>query len=859
MATWDARDEHEQILQACRALFSADQVTELRILGLGNNGKRHGASGWFNDHDTLATVAANFDTRARPEGLYVTLNPVHQGCLARSANAVQEYCKTTTSDRDIIRRHWLPVDIDPVRPAGIPSTADELNAARTVARDVYSWLTVEQHWPAGIRALSGNGWHLLFRVDLPNDDVSAKLIQRCLQALSERFSNDAAKVDTSNWNASRIFKLYGTVARKGGELADRPHRQSRLLPTDGRVPVFAEIKAVSTDQLQALADQSAGSTAAVPSAAAGRPPRHRAARGNTQPINESPEALAAYLAEHGIAIRKIAASASGALLYPECCPFSSSHGTGSDTAIKLCADGRILFECKHDSCQQHRWADLRNLIDPDHGARVEARVEATAQRTSRVAAAAESGAPVLDRDSPLEIAREFATRAPGRFVRHAGRFYEYTGRHYTHRSDEQVKTRLYEFLDGSIDDEGNPFRPKRRNVGDAIDALTAVTQAPFTAAPPCWLEPQLDDRPCSRLISVANGILDVDTLDVTPATDRMFSTWSIDVRYSRTETMAPAWRSFLAALWPGDQESIDTLQEWFGYVLAGGTSLHKILLFVGPKRSGKGTIGRVLRSLLGECNVAAPTLASLQTNFGLQSLVDRPLAIIGDARLSGRADQPAIVERLLTISGEDAVDIDRKYHAQITVQLPTRFMLLTNELPRLSDPSGAMASRFVVLVLHNSWIGQEDTTLFDKLKIELPAILNWALDGWVRLRSRGHFVQPASSTAAAEELEDLSSPIGSFLKQCCTVDPKRNVECGRLYRAWVAWCRSEGRDKPGTRQSFGRDLRSAVSGLWISQPRVEDGRLRFYEGVGLDVELDGTQWHANGTQTDFSDYDHNLI
>lgn len=856
----------DMILQACRALFPVGQVVELRILGLGSAGdRRHGASGWFDDHATLATVAANFDTRAHPEGMYVTLNAVHPGCLARSPNAVQEYCKTTTSDRDIIRRTWLPIDIDPVRPAGIPSSDTELTAARDVAREVYHWLTESLGFPAGIRALSGNGLHLLFRIDLPNDDASAKLIQRCLQALNERLGTDAAKVDTSNWNASRIFKLYGTVARKGGELPDRPHRQSRLLLTNGKIPVFEEVQVVPANQLEALAAMAgADSVATAADAAGSRAPAgqkrsSRSSSGSSQSINASPEALSTYLQQHGIAIRKVAASSSGALLYPEHCPFSSDHGTGTDTAIKLCADGRILFECKHDSCQSHKWSDLRNLIDPDHANKIEARTEAKAQKTARVAAAADSGAPVLDRDEPLGVAREFAARAPGRLVRHAGRFYEYTGRHYTHRTDEQVKTRLYEFLDGAVDDEGNPFRPKRRNVGDALDALTAVTQAPFTAAPPCWLEPQPDDRQPSRLIPVANGILDVDDLTVIPPTPRLFSTWSIDMPYSRDAVTAPAWKSFLAALWPGDQESIDCLQEWFGYVLAGGTSLHKILLFVGPKRSGKGTVGRVLRALLGDCNVAAPTLASLQTNFGMQSLVDRPLAIIGDARLSGRADQPAIVERLLTVSGEDAVDIDRKHHAPITVQLPTRFMLLTNELPRLSDPSGAMASRFIVLVLHNSWIGQEDTTLFEKLKVELPSILNWALEGWVRLRTRGHFVQPASSIAAVEELEDLGSPIGSFIKQCCTIDPNRNVECGRLYRAWSAWCRSEGRDRPGTRQSFGRDLRSAVSGLWISQPRAEDGRERFYEGIGLDVALDGTQWHAIGTHNDLLDYDHNHL
>src|SRR5690606_15098931 len=91
-----------------------------------------------------------------------------------------------------------------------------------------------------------------------------------------------------------------------------------------------------------------------------------------------------------------------------------------------------------------------------------------------------------------------------------------------------------------------------------------------------------------------------------------------------------AWQSFLRSCWPDDPESIVCLQQWFGYVLSGWTHLHKILLVHGTRRSGKGTIARVLTSLLGAGNVTGPTLASFGTNFGMSDLIRRPLAIIGD-------------------------------------------------------------------------------------------------------------------------------------------------------------------------------------------------------------------------------------
>ena len=132
--------------------------------------------------------------------------------------------------------------------------------------------------------------------------------------------------------------------------------------------------------------------------------------------------------------------------------------------------------------------------------------------------------------------------------------------------------------------------------------------------------------------------------------------------------------AFLTQLWDDDTATIGTLQEMLGHLLAGDTSQQKMFLLVGPKRGGKGTIGRVLTGLLGAHQVGAPTLASLSTNFGLQPLIGKPLALISDARLSTKADSKIVVERLLSISGEDSLTIDRKYKEPWTGRLPTRFL-----------------------------------------------------------------------------------------------------------------------------------------------------------------------------------------
>jgi len=305
------------------------------------------------------------------------------------------------------------------------------------------------------------------------------------------------------------------------------------------------------------------------------------------------------------------------------------------------------------------------------------------------------------------------------------------------------------------------------------------------------------------------------------------------------------WLSFLNQLWPGDAQSIALLQEWFGYCLTLNTSQQKMLLITGPKRSGKGTIGRVLSQLVGQANVCGPTTTSLAGTFGLQPLIGKSLAVVSDARFHG--DNIAIVvERLLCVSGEDTLTIDRKHLPSVTMKLPTRFVFFTNELPRFTDSSGAIAGRFLTLRLTRSFFGHEDPQLTEKLLAELPGILLWALQGWLRLRDRGYFVQPESVRDAIAELEDLASPVGAFVRDCCVVGPGNCVEAGRLYEAWKQFCQSMGRDHPGTAQTFGRDLRAAVPGIATRQARDSGTRVRLIEGIALAPDIEWGCGHGLG-------------
>jgi putative DNA primase/helicase len=402
---------------------------------------------------------------------------------------------------------------------------------------------------------------------------------------------------------------------------------------------------------------------------------------------------------------------------------------------------------------------------------------------------------------------------------------------------------------GKVDRKGDECPPPQarkvgsRLIGDTSLALASMALLEASAKAPSWLagDPPFEDP--VEIIPCRNALVHIPSLvagnpAILEPTPLFFNTYSLDFSFDADAPRPSLWLDFMLKLWEKDQQSIDTLQEWFGYCLTPDTSQQKILSMFGPKRSGRGTIARVLTALIGAENVAGPTLNSLTTNFGVATLIGKPLAIISDARMSGRTDQAVVVERLLSISGEDTLDIDRKHVDPWTGKLPTRLVLISNELPQLKDASGALPGRMVLLRLTKSFFGKEDRTLTDKLMAELPGILLWAIEGWRRLRERGHFVQPESGADMVKQMEDIASPVGAFLQEQYQVKPGLQTDVETIFAAWCRWCESKNR-KPGSEGTFGRDIRTIMPWLETKRRRGGPGEkpfIRYYEGLGAKID-----------------------
>ena len=336
--------DRPEIMRTAQTFHEPGDIIELRIP---KAGRYKTISGYFSAAGVLADSVVGLADEDFA-GYYFIINRLNPDLLARSANKYTKYAKETTSDADILRRLWLPIDLDPIRPAGISSNEEEHNAALQKARDIRVWL-ISMGWSSNafILADSGNGSHLTAKIDLPNDEQTRDLVKDCLEALDSKFSDDKVKVDTSTFNAGRIWKIYGTMARKGSNTSDRPHRMAKIL----EAPETAELAQITREQLTELA-------AILPKSKSAELPGKEA-------LSVSAFDPAKYARDHGAEVLRVESWADREggkwdLAILAQCPFDSSHDRG-EARVGVRMDGKRTFRCFHDSCQGKDWQALKKL------------------------------------------------------------------------------------------------------------------------------------------------------------------------------------------------------------------------------------------------------------------------------------------------------------------------------------------------------------------------------------------------------------------------------------------------------------------------------------------------------------------
>lgn len=500
--------------------------------------------------------------------------------------------------------------------------------------------------------------------------------------------------------------------------------------------------------------------------------------------------------------------------------------------------------------------DIKMVMPPDHVKDLRAwKVKYGLTREDFLAYVAEHGEErskevVLPDARPLTMARAYLDdqfRLANRHTlkRWAGVWYVYNHGRYEEISEEQFEQPIFPWAHDKLVQRTNPTNGSSTlvpleannhfiaNVAKAIGSVTLIANRQL----PCWINGAKGPDP-SELIIFNNGILHVPSflegksdylLDPTPD---LFTTAALPYPFDPM-AQCPAWKHFLRTSLGDEQEKIMLLREWFGYCMTMDTSMQKMMYMRGPTGAGKGTAVRVLEELVGKEHAASTSLASLATQFGLQPIVGKLICVIPDARMAKGADSMRGLEVLLNITGNDGVQVDRKFLKHLDHHhLTARITIASNDFLDLPDHAGAMLRRLNILDFKQTFAGREDFRLDDKLASEVPGIAVWALRGLQRLREQGRFTLPQSSMDAMTEWRTATNPLFAFIEECCDLAEGTELLKEELFGAWDKW-REERQMRPLTKSKFFERVRTSVQGVVSDTYEQGVHKISVYRGISL--------------------------
>ncbi|MDB5346820.1 MAG: hypothetical protein JWP89_5197 [Schlesneria sp.] len=758
-------------LRKTAALFLTEGgVAELRLIC----GRRLVQNGYYNSADDLVRDAARL-TGPAVKGVYLTLNPVKPELLNRRPNSLAPAAKgESVSDADIVSRRWMLIDCDPERHADTNATESEKCKAQSLATCIRDQL-LAQDWPEPVIADSGNGWHLLYQVDLPSNDEG--LVKACLEWLS-KLSGDGVKVDVTVANPSRITKFYGSITRKGPHSEDRPHRVSRLVETPSRIDVVPK----------RLMEEMVG--------------RVRSSQTGDQLANRA----RAYLA-------KVSPSISG----------QGGHDAALTAACHLIRGFGLSIDEARPLMREFNQRCLPPWGDHEIEHKLESAVALAAQEPGRI------GEKV--RAKPVAVAAASQLNSEPSLSSADGRTEVANSRRFLAQHGEKVRYchawKQWLVWDGArwaIDNDGAMSR-LGKSVTDALwrevpttdmsakilafvkssCSETGIRNMLALAASEVAISPdEMDTNPW--LLNCPNGTVDLRTGQLRGHRREDCLTKLCPTAFDPSASSV-SWEHFLQSVFPDDGIA-EFVQRFFGYSLTGDVREQLVAIFHGGGSNGKSTLLTAIQNVLGsEYSAAAPEALLMAKKFDSHptdkaTLFGRRL-IVAQETDRGRKLDEATVKRL---TGGDRISARRMKEDFWDFSPTHKIVQSTNYLPIITGDDHAMWRRLALVPFRqqfwnadNGETGPEmlrqDKQLPDKLRAESEGILAWMVRGCLEWRARGIQI-PDKVQFATREYRQEQDVLGRFVDERCAKVGSASVKFADLYRSLVMWGEETGEDIP---------------------------------------------------------------
>jgi len=432
--------------------------------------------------------------------------------------------------------------------------------------------------------------------------------------------------------------------------------------------------------------------------------------------------------------------------------------------------------------------------------------------------------------SDLGLARAWVAEFRGQYVYVEGdQWWAYDSGKWFYSSHEVVRSEVHHWLARLKESGGAKLRPITAQFTSNIKNMVGPELRPITLN---RFNPRKD------WIPLRNGVYDLTSGELLPHSPINMLTRQSSFEFDVNAT-CPTWLRCLSE-WLIQRDGkpcvewMELLQEWFGYCLIPDNRQQLSMFWVGEGANGKGTATRVLSHLVSEECSTPIMIDQLHNEYYRANLYGKLVGLVNEPSRQAMQKNGGTFKALT--GGEDPIDARRPTEKPFQFIPFCRIIVTCNALPATNDPSNAYFRRICPIEWrYDIPEDSRDSTLDDKLHLEISGIFNWALVGLRRLQQRQRFLIPSESRKMLERYRQSEDHIGRYLAEECIFDAEEMESAADLYRGYKTWCEQNG---------FRIESATAL-GLRLNKRHCEQDRkrkggvlMRVWTGVRLRSEKD---------------------
>ncbi|MBP5312671.1 MAG: hypothetical protein J6112_07570 [Clostridia bacterium] len=470
-------------------------------------------------------------------------------------------------------------------------------------------------------------------------------------------------------------------------------------------------------------------------------------------------------------------------------------------------------------------------VDPQLAVDAKAQLEADKERLAQISRknGALGGRPRVERTSLAKQCVDAIFTKHGQFLTRYYRrgWYLYTDGCFSPLDEENIEMKVSGWLirSGAADVSATLTKDILKNLKS--DQLCGLTEDNYKM--PCFISTR---KPAVGYFSMKNGVIQIDEIvnalknglplpPIHEHTPDLFTTVRLPYEFDPTAT-CPKFEAYLEGVQP-KAENREMLQMLAGLILTPDMSYNVAFFLYGVSGTGKSVFLNTLVALVGVENTCCVPLSEFADKHSTWPLTEKLLNAIGDMPKMKESEKCENIEGVLKeVTCGGLIKTEPKFVNVSMARATARCVFATNHLPYFADRSGAIHDRLRIIPFNQvfRYTERQNSHLEEELLEELPGILNWALQGLVKLRMLKVFPHCEEGRLALEKHMGECDHEGTFLQETTEANPDRFLWSRDLHKKYCEWAAVK-KYKPLGESKFNDAIRRIYPNAEF--PRKNDG------------------------------------